>query len=445
MYKPNGLQLFLIITVVIALIGTIVFTSRSTLPTALRYPFMPSLESRAKTRTGAYQQETAFYLSRIQRNPTDGLDRAALAGLYLKRARVSGDANAYFLAEQSAQRSLAALPVLNSAALLVLAEVALAKHDFSKTQVYLKQLKTFTPRSAAVLSLETTLALALGDIPRAKKSIEPLAQGLPTTGHLLLLGLLHEALGLDAKADYLAALQLEEADDLVGSARVRTFLARWYLQHGQVQLAQDLLLEASKIMPNDAQILLLLGETFIQLGKLKAAEKVFTDLQENSQANLTVYNHAALRGLARVARLRGQDNPVLWQQAKDSLRLELQNGAFGHARELAVLLLEDGLKSDSPEALALAKSDSLMRSDAQTLHILAWAQFESGLTQAARATMQRALRFGVQDAVMSYRMGQIEMALGHTKTAQKWFDQAKKINPKLDSLLLVLGLEKKGE
>ena len=136
---------------------------------------------------------------------------------------------------------------------------------------------------------------------------------------------------------------------------------------------------------------------------------------------------------------------MLWQQAKDSLRLELQNGAFGHARELAVLLLEAGLKSDSPEALALAKSESLVRADAQTLHILAWAQFESGLVQAARATMQRALRFGVQDAVMSYRMGQIEMALGNTKTAQKWFDQAKKINPKLDSMLLVLGLEKKGE
>ena len=392
MYKPNGLQLFLIITVVIALIGTIVFTSRSTLATELQYPFMSSLESRAKTRTGAYQQEMAFYLARIARNPNEGMDRAALAALYLKRARVSGEANAYFLAEQSAERSLAALPVFNSGALLVLAEVALAKHDFTKTQVYLKQLKSFTPKSAAVLSLETSLALARGDLPRAKKSIEPLALGVPSTGHLLLLGLLHEAVGLDAKADYLAALQLEEADDPFGSARVRTFLARWYLQHGQLQLAQDLLLEAGRIMPNDAQILVLLGETFLQLGQLAAAEQIFKDVHESNQVNLTVFNHAALRGLARVARLRGQDNPLLWQQAKDSLRLELQNGAFGHARELAALLLEDGLKADLPDALVLARAESVVRTDAQTLQVLAWAQVKSGRLAEARVSMLRALR-----------------------------------------------------
>jgi tetratricopeptide (TPR) repeat protein len=379
---------------------------------------------------------------RSHHEKTVSLDRASLAALYLKSARVSGQANAYFLAEQSAERSLAALPVLNSGALLVLAEVALAKHDFSKTQVYLGQLKAFTPHSAAVLSLETTLALALGDLPRAKKSLEPLTQGVPSTGHLMLLGLLHEAQGLDAKADYLAALQLEEADDPFGSARVRTFLARWYLQHGQLQLAQDLLLEAQRIVPNDAQILVLLGETFLQLGNLDAAERIFKDLEQGNQLNLTVFNHAALRGLARVARLRGQDTPLLWQHAKDSLQSELKNGAFGHARDLAGLLLESGLTSDLPKALALAQSESLLRSDAQTLHVLAWAQLKSGLFWQARLTMQRGLRFGIQDAVMSYRMGQIELALGNSKIAQKWFAKAKIINPKLDSLLNLVGLEK---
>jgi tetratricopeptide (TPR) repeat protein len=429
--------------VAFTVVSAIAFTSRSTLPVALQYPFWASLESRAKTRTTAFEQEIAFYLERIRRNPSDGLDRAALAGLYLKRARVSGEATWYLLAANSAQRSLQALPFLNSDALLVLAEVAVANHDFTEALGLLEQIERITPRSASVLSLQTTIFLARGDIEKAVLTTRELQRGIPTAASLVQLGLLHEASGLDAQADYMAALELEEADDLVGSARIRTFLARWYLRRGKLNLAKDLLLEAGRIVPNEPHAMLLLAETELQMGQLDLAQAKYQILEQRSQKTLTVFNHSALRGMARVGRLRGQDDSTLETQAKDSLRLELKSGALGHARELAVLLLESGQGSDLPEALQLAQQEAKLRTDSETLHVLAWAQLKSGQAQSAKATMKKAMRFGVQDAVLAYRMGQIETALGNSSTAQAWFEKAKEINPNLAKpwMLQVLGLE----
>ncbi len=425
---------FLLIPIFLFLAVFLWMNSRQALPQALQYRFNHLLESRAKSRSGLYQQEIAFYLTRIQRNPNDGLDRAALAATYLQRARVSGEASWYLLAQNSAERSLVALPILNAGALLVLAEVALAQHQFTQAQALLERIKKITPQSAAVLSLQTTIDLALGHVPAAAKNVQILMQGAPSMGHVLLAGLVHEAQGLDAKTDYEAALQLEEADDLVGSARARTYLARWYLRNGQLPLARDLLLEAIRIVPNDSQAILLLADTQVQLGNFDAAMTLYQQLEQDSQKTITVFNHAALRGMARVKRLRGQEDRALWQQAKDSLRAELKTGAFGHARELAALLLEAGQKSEIAEALKLATHESTIRSDSQTLYVLAWAQLEAGNALAARATLQRALRFGVQDAALMQRIGQIEIALGNKQEADAWFAKAKKINPTLERI-----------
>jgi len=61
--------------------------------------------------TSLLRDEIAFYESRIARTPQSGLDRAGLAGAYLKMARVTGDLRWYLLAENSARESVANLPM----------------------------------------------------------------------------------------------------------------------------------------------------------------------------------------------------------------------------------------------------------------------------------------------------------------------------------------------
>jgi hypothetical protein len=132
--QPSPWMTIIPIALVSAGIGFALLQNRSGLPETYRYKYEQSLEHRAQTRTQAFVREIAFLQERVNRNPNDGLDLAGLAGAYIAKARVSGQNAWYVLAEQAAERSLAALPleIGNTGAQLALAEIAQAQHDFSR-------------------------------------------------------------------------------------------------------------------------------------------------------------------------------------------------------------------------------------------------------------------------------------------------------------------------
>ena len=80
----------------------------------------------------ALSEEIVFYQARIGRNPSGGLDLAALGHTYLKMARATCVLTWYLLGEQAAQRSLNNLPFHNPGGLFVLAKVAEARHEFAR-------------------------------------------------------------------------------------------------------------------------------------------------------------------------------------------------------------------------------------------------------------------------------------------------------------------------
>ncbi len=418
------------------IVGTMVMTGlrvgskASNLPNGLRYHY-----EIVSTNMQSYRSEIAFLLQRISIHPKDGLDRAALAATYLRRAKATGEVSYFLLAQQSAEQSLAALPFLNPGAILVLAEVSQAQHDFVGANKWLEQILKTQPRSGSALALRASIALATGELDTASRIAEKLAHAAPNQGNTLFRALLREARGQDAAAeqDFLRAIKLEEPEDLVGSARARTLLARFYARHGRLELAHSLLLESIRIAHEFTQARLFLADTELQMGAYKMAEKNYKHLlYGRDQRTLTTFNHAALRGLAKLAREHPQkqvSQTGLWNEAEQSLRQEVKQGAFGHRRDLAELLLERGNTQSIPEALHLASSELATRHDWQTLGILAWAEFASGQMRAAQTTLQRALRTGVQDAQLYDLAARVELALGKAKHSQEFFAVATKINP----------------
>lgn len=406
------------------------------------YKFAQLLPQRAKTRTQAYQDEIAFYQKRIAANPEDGLDWAALAATYLKKARVTGQGAWYLLADQAAQRSLAALPFSNAGAAVSLAEVASARHDFVGALDLIGQILNTEPHNASAISLRSSVYLALGEASKAQADAQQLVENLPNPTSLALRALALEALGQDSLAvqDFEQALKLEEPDDPFGSARSRTLLGRHYAKHGKLELAQGLYQEALRIAPGYPQAVQLLADLESRQGNYRAAQQHYGALLgshaaigNQSQGSGTVYDHAAMRGLARIARMQGRPDEAYWQRTEKILRQEVKSGAFGHRRELARLLLERGRTEDRAEALEQAQLELQTRHDWETLSVLAWAQMNNGLLGAAQKTIGRAIKTGVQDAELLYRAGQIEQALGHSKAAQVFFEQSLKSDPTFDA------------
>jgi tetratricopeptide (TPR) repeat protein len=385
------------------------------------------------------QREIAFHQQRIQQQPTAGLERAALAQAYLKMARATGESSWYLLAQQTAEQSLVRLPIDNHGATLVLAKVAAAKHEFTQTLSLLEKL----PPQAESLSLSTTTYLALGNVTKARQTVDILAQRMPTLNNLTLKALVEVAQGQDAAAlrDFQAAIAAEEPEEAGSSAWVRTLLGRFYYKRGQLQQAEELYQSALQILPQYPPALLNMAELSVRRWQADPTQMQYQqraiELSDRffltNQQNPTVYDHIALRGLARVQRLQGkmpQSNQT-WERAVSRLRSDLSG--FGHRRELAQLLLEWGQRADRVEALALMQAELKIRQDPETWDTLAAAYVQMGQLEAAQKAIEAALKSGIRDPGLFDRAAVIAQARGQSAQAQKYRELVRSIDPTFDA------------
>jgi tetratricopeptide (TPR) repeat protein len=399
---------------------------------AWQYPFQrPEVGSVTKN----IQKEISFYQQRIQERPTSGLEKASLAQSYLKMARATGDSSWYLLAQQSAEQSLAQLSVHNYGATMVLAKIAAAKHEFKRALVLLQPL----PPQSEMLSLSTTIHLALGDTTTARKNADNLAQKTPTLSNFTLKALVEVAQGQDTAAlkDFQLAIAAEDAEEAGSSAWVRTLLGRFYYKRGQLDKAEELYQSALQILPKYPPALLNSAELSIRRWqdnpsqdhyRLRAAE-IYQQFFLNSQQTPTIYDHIALRGSARIQHLQGNQQQAerIWQQAIAKLRSDV-NG-FGHRRELAQLLLERGQSQDRAEALTLMQAEIKNRQDPETWDTLAAIYFQLNQLPAAETAIQKALASGIRDPGIMERAGAIAEAQGQSDRAKEYRERVGAIDP----------------
>ena len=363
-----------------------------------RYHFSDVLRNNPSQKE-SLQQEIAFYQQRLAIDSRSGLNRAALAGVYLKMARATGEGGWFLLAEQAAQRSIADLPFDNTGALLVLARIAEARHDFPTALRFAKQVG-FENEDAIALTI--TSHLAMGKVSEANAAAEALVNKLPNLGSLTLRALVREAQGRDAEVlqDYKQAMALEEPGEVAGSARVRSLLGRFYARRGQFVQAKALFLESLRLVPRYPLALIYLADLETRQGNYREAEGYYSKVSAYSGGAATVFDRTVDRGMARVKELQGDaiESRRLRDKAEAGLRQEQVSGGFGHRRDLARLLLEKGRSQDVTEALTLMQQEVKIRRDALTLDTLAWALSSAGEWEKADRVMAEIMRSGIGDA-----------------------------------------------
>ncbi|MEG5033479.1 tetratricopeptide repeat protein [Microcoleus sp. AT3-D2] len=408
--------------------------SPENLDTNYRYHFSESLRNNPNQKE-AIQQEIAFYQQRLAVDSRSGLNRASLAGSYLKMARATGEGGWFLLAEQAAQRSIADLPFDNQGALLVLARIAEARHDFATALRFAKQVGS---DNEDAIALSVTSHLAMGKVSEANAAAEALVKRIPNLGSLTLRALVRESQGRDAEVlqDYRQAMAAEEPGEVAGSARARSLLGRFYSRRGQFVQAKALFLEALRLVPRYPLALIYLADLETRQGNYREAEGYYSKVSAYSGPVETVFDRIVDRGMARVKDLQGDaiESRRLREKAEAGLRQEQVSGSggFGHRRDLASLLLEKGRSQDVTEALALMQEEVKIRRDAVTLDTLAWAFSSAGEWQKADRVMAEIMRSGIRDAGMFYRAGAIARTLGKDAESRAYFQKSKEIDPSFD-------------
>ncbi len=450
--KP--LWLLLIPTVLVTISTLLYFRPSAKLAAPYGYRFSTSLPG-TDDRRANLQAEITFYQEKVRQNPQSGLNLASLAQAYLKMAKATGESNWYLLAEQAAKRSLSSLPFNNHGAVIVLARVAQARHDFAEAIRLSQQVLKLQPRNDNALAILVTSNLAMGKLAVAKTAADALVNKIPTQSNLTLQALVLAAQGQDKAAidTFKLALSVEEAGEIGSSASTRVLLGQLYYKHGQLDLAAQLYQEALRILPRYPLALLHLAELETRQGNYQTAANLYAQVLPNQQKTSTTFDHAVLRGQARIKQLQGDTlaASILLNQAETLLRQENitahNNGSFGHRRELARLLLDKNHPEDVAEALSLMQAEVSIRRDAQTLDTLAWALLRAGKLKEAQAIIQEAVRLGTQDASIFYRAGIIAKALGNQQQAMNYEQLAQKVDPSFDEQArrtLGLGLDNLG-
>ncbi|MBC7969594.1 MAG: tetratricopeptide repeat protein [Verrucomicrobia bacterium] len=410
-------------------IGLKVWTEfdRSKLDAPYRYNFeRPSPGSV----TQKLEQEIAFYQDRIRRDPEGGMNRALLAKAYIKMARATGETSWYLLGEQTAQESLVKLPFSNDGALMALARVATAKHDFQEA---IRLSQKATP-NADTLAVQVTTNLAIGKVKDADQAADRLVAQNPDLAALTLQALVAVSQGQEQKAlqAFQQGLAAEEPEETGSSVWARTVLGRLYFKRGQLEMAEKLYQEVLRVLPQYPPAVLNLAELEVRRGNYRAAETLYNKIFLTSQRSPTVYDHIVFRGMARVKELQGDPKSANEWRDRAEARLRLDLVAFGHRRELARLLLERGRPQDLTEALSLMQQEVKVRRDAETMDTLAWVLSRMGRWQEAQTAMQEALRWGIRDAALFNRAGTIAQTLGNTAQAETFFKAAQATDPTFD-------------
>src|SRR5262245_13061242 len=149
---------------------------------------------------------------RVRAAQPSPFDLGELAELCLRRARRTSDPADYAAAEAHARRSLEILPSPN-AAVLVLAKLAAARHDFAQAiELARRHRRRLTADGATVLA---TAHLALGDHAAAADAAEGLVAAQPASASYLMRALVLQAQGRDTEAafDFARAARAEEPGD----------------------------------------------------------------------------------------------------------------------------------------------------------------------------------------------------------------------------------------
>ena len=375
-----------------------------------------------------YRDRTiAFYERAIRRDPLDQWSPRTLAGQYLQRYRERGDVEDVLRAERAARLSLAAQPLGNVPAAVVLSAALTELHDFRGALLPVKTVLPYGPHDTSLLAREAGLYLELGDYDRARALIER-ADDMPRpdASVAVVASRYDELTGHLARARRELVRPMEELDSIFDApAENRAWFhfraAQLAFEAGDAAGAERDYRVALQLFPN-------YWHANAGLAQLYAAEHRWNESLDAAQRAANVipfpdilgYVADAERALGRAADAKRTDDLIVAIE-------RIGNAQHISDRLLAVYYSEHRMRPG--DALAIAERERSVRDDIFAEDTIAWAAAMDGKWDLARRAMKAAIRYDTEISLVQYHAGMIALHFGQREEAERRLQRALDLNP----------------
>jgi len=409
-----------IIVSIVALAG--VAAAAVTLAAAHRR--VPAIPAAPLSEAQVRDLDIAFYQARIARDPLGARDRAQLAGLYLARARETGDNGDLLRAEATARGSLANRRARNGKALAVLVNSLLAQHRYPDALAAARDLMELEPEARSVRALLGEIEMELGLYDSARTRFASLSGWTRDLAVAPRFARWLEIQGRNQEAHRLLVQARDNARRLPGLPAEQ--MAWFELRVGDIALRNGRLSEAAQAFrdglaahPDDYRLL-------AAEARLASARRDWSATIDWGERAIARQLDPATLGLVGDAYgARGDSAKAQEYYRVLEVTMAGQTGPFHRAWSL--FLLDHNHRV--ADVLRKAEEELAIRQDVYGWDLLGWALHKVGRDGEAADAMTRALSQGTRDAMLFYHAGLIERALGHRVAAQARLDQANAVNP----------------
>jgi Flp pilus assembly protein TadD len=367
-------------------------------------------------------KDIEFYIKRAKEDPQSAEDRAMIAGLYLQRARETGDVNDYRAAERYADESLTLRKIRNGKAQLTYASALLAQHKFPQALSAARVLVDGDPYQPRYRALYAELLVEMGRYDDARVQFDSLRNDIRT---------------LAVAPRYARYLEFVGRGDL----------ARWVLRRA-VNDTRDAELPREQI----AWFRLRAADLEIRSGRLRSAERELSSGLRSAPEDGRLWSararmhalagnwRAVLRDVERVGdrldiattALAGDAYAALGDTAKAAatwaaIEAMAQANPEPFNRQYTLFHLEHGIRVE--ETRLLLEREIAIRQDVYGWDQLAFARYLTGDVSGAAQAINAAMATGTQDANLYFHAALIARARGDTARARALAAQALELNP----------------
>jgi len=384
------------------------------------------------------ESETAlrFYLERVRHDPEETRSLNALAELYLRRVRETGNEDHLPLALNAAHASLAAVGARqNIGGLTVLAQAEFANHDFVAARTHAQELVALQPQKSGPYAILGDACLELGDYERTIEAFQKMEQlGRSDAGIETRLARLAVLQGQTEKARQHLSTALALLRALPTPPRETIAWCHWQLGDvafavGDYETAGRHYQDALSTSPDDFRTLESLGRLYAARGRLSEAIRYLEQAVRLAPAIESVATLGDLYQLVGRHEGAAACHELVAQLAEHSSKIH----GTAHNRALANFYANHELKAD--EAYALAGGEyAAGRRDIYGADALAWAALKTNRLDEAQVAMKEALKLGTLDAKLFYHAGMISRAAGDRAAAAAYLQRALTLNPGFDSI-----------